>query len=266
MPGVAAGQRTEQKIDDIRFTKAIITTLASEACIDAKRVYATGCSNGGGMAFKVGCDAADVIAGIAPVDFDCVTSAAANDRTCGTACAPPRPIAGGSVPRHRRYRGPLRRWIAKRRNDDLSGRAPDVHVIRVDQHVHRHSPGVGGASRLSGVSDVRRRRRHRPLHGAGRQPLRQLPVLRNHRHSLGDPADEVAAVAAYAVAVSRLQSLHQSATCLVSQRRRLSASRPESRLATARKLSGRRPSCPADGRHCCTCSASGSGRMTTLTY
>jgi len=82
----------EQKIDDVGFTKAIITTLASEACIDAKRVYATGCSNGGGMAFKVGCDAADVIAGIAPVDFDCVTSAAANDRTCGTACAPPRPI------------------------------------------------------------------------------------------------------------------------------------------------------------------------------
>ncbi len=82
----------EQKIDDVGFTKAIIMTLASEACIDTKRVYATGCSNGGGMAFKVACDAADVLAGVAPVDFDCVTSAAASDRTCGAACTPPRPI------------------------------------------------------------------------------------------------------------------------------------------------------------------------------
>src|SRR4051794_35665620 len=31
-------------------------------------------------------------AGIAPVDFDCVTSATANDRTCGAAYAPTRPI------------------------------------------------------------------------------------------------------------------------------------------------------------------------------
>jgi polyhydroxybutyrate depolymerase len=83
----------EQNIDDVAFTRAIIATLSREACIDVKRVYATGCSNGGGMAFKVACDAADVIAAVAPVDFDCVTSAAASDRTCGTTCAPSRPIS-----------------------------------------------------------------------------------------------------------------------------------------------------------------------------
>ncbi len=83
----------EQKIDDVAFTKAIVATLAKEACIDPKRVYATGCSNGGGMAFKLACDAADVIAAVAPVDFDCVTSAAASDRTCGTTCKPARPIS-----------------------------------------------------------------------------------------------------------------------------------------------------------------------------
>lgn len=83
----------EQNIDDVGFTKAIISALAKDACIDSKRVYASGCSNGGGMAFKVACDAADVIAAVAPVDFDCVTSEAANDRTCGAKCAPSRPIS-----------------------------------------------------------------------------------------------------------------------------------------------------------------------------
>jgi polyhydroxybutyrate depolymerase len=83
----------EQNIDDVGFTRAMISALARDACIDSKRVYASGCSNGGGMAFKVACDAADVIAAVAPVDFDCVTSEAVNDRTCGARCAPSRPIS-----------------------------------------------------------------------------------------------------------------------------------------------------------------------------
>jgi polyhydroxybutyrate depolymerase len=83
----------EQNIDDVGFTRAIIASLQEEACIDAKRVYATGCSNGGGMAFRVACDAADVVAAVAPVDFDCVTSAVVNERSCGPECAPSRPIS-----------------------------------------------------------------------------------------------------------------------------------------------------------------------------
>jgi polyhydroxybutyrate depolymerase len=82
----------EQNVDDIGFTKAIIQSLREDACINPKRVYATGCSNGGGMAFRVACEAADVIAAVAPVDFDCVTSAMDSDRTCGE-CAPARPIS-----------------------------------------------------------------------------------------------------------------------------------------------------------------------------
>lgn len=83
----------DQKIDDVGFTRAIIASLSHDACIDEKRVYATGCSNGGGMAFKLACDAADVIAAVAPVDFDCVTSADASDRSCGSTCAKTRPIS-----------------------------------------------------------------------------------------------------------------------------------------------------------------------------
>jgi polyhydroxybutyrate depolymerase len=72
--------------DDVAFVRAIIENLQAEACIDAKRVYASGCSNGGGMSYKLACDAAEVIAGIAPVDFDCVDGAGCGD------CSPSRPV------------------------------------------------------------------------------------------------------------------------------------------------------------------------------
>ena len=86
-----------QGIDDVAFTKAIITTLASQACIDTRRVYASGCSNGGGMAYKVACAAADVIAAVAPVDFDCTTNTSTTmsdqlNNSCAM-CNPARPIS-----------------------------------------------------------------------------------------------------------------------------------------------------------------------------
>ena len=80
-----------QKVDDVGFVKAIIKQLQTDACIDTKRVYASGCSNGGGMAFMLGCNAADVIAAVAPVDFDCVVDST-NQPSCST-CKPSRPIA-----------------------------------------------------------------------------------------------------------------------------------------------------------------------------
>jgi polyhydroxybutyrate depolymerase len=49
-------------------------------------VYASGCSNGGGMSYRLACEAADVIAAVAPVDFDCVVGGG-----CGN-CSPSRPI------------------------------------------------------------------------------------------------------------------------------------------------------------------------------
>ena len=86
-----------QNIDDVAFTKAIITALAKDACIDTKRVYASGCSNGGGMAYKVACSAADVIAAVAPVDFDCTTNTSTDmteqlNNSCAM-CNPARPIS-----------------------------------------------------------------------------------------------------------------------------------------------------------------------------
>jgi polyhydroxybutyrate depolymerase len=72
--------------DDVAFVRAIIQALAADACIDTRRVFASGCSNGGGMSYRLACEAADVIAAVAPVDFDCVLG-----QSCGN-CAPARPI------------------------------------------------------------------------------------------------------------------------------------------------------------------------------
>lgn len=64
------GTAGKSRIDDIGFLRAILDQLRADLCIDAKRVYATGFSNGGGFTHRVGCDAADVIAAIAPVATD----------------------------------------------------------------------------------------------------------------------------------------------------------------------------------------------------
>jgi polyhydroxybutyrate depolymerase len=80
-----------QNVDDVGFVRAIIKQLQTDACIDSKRVYASGCSNGGGMSYKLACDAADVIAAVAPVDCDCVTGSTSNP-SCAS-CSPVRPIS-----------------------------------------------------------------------------------------------------------------------------------------------------------------------------
>jgi polyhydroxybutyrate depolymerase len=77
-------------VDDVAFVRALVAALESDACVDRKRIYATGCSNGGGMAYKLACDAADLIAAIAPVDFDCVTGPTSSP-SCAS-CKPVRPV------------------------------------------------------------------------------------------------------------------------------------------------------------------------------
>jgi polyhydroxybutyrate depolymerase len=79
------------KADDVAFTRAMIAQISGERSIDAKRIYATGCSNGGGMSYRLACDAADVIAAVAPVNFDCITGST-NDPSCGS-CRPSRPVS-----------------------------------------------------------------------------------------------------------------------------------------------------------------------------
>src|SRR5215831_9999270 len=79
------------KVDDVQFTRDMIKFLAANTCVDPRRIYASGCSNGGGMSYMLACKAADVIAAVAPVDFRCITgsepaSASSLTPTNNTAC------------------------------------------------------------------------------------------------------------------------------------------------------------------------------------
>jgi polyhydroxybutyrate depolymerase len=64
------GTAGKEKVDDVGYLRTIITTLSERTCIDPTRIYVSGFSNGGGLAHRMGCDAADVIAAIAPAATD----------------------------------------------------------------------------------------------------------------------------------------------------------------------------------------------------
>ncbi len=53
--------------DDVAHAAAILDEAAARLCIDARRIYATGFSNGGFLSHRLGCELSDRIAAIAPV-------------------------------------------------------------------------------------------------------------------------------------------------------------------------------------------------------
>ena len=65
--GECCGFAAEHDIDDVGFALAILADLSRDLPLDRARVYATGHSNGGMMAYRLAADAATHIAAIAPV-------------------------------------------------------------------------------------------------------------------------------------------------------------------------------------------------------
>jgi polyhydroxybutyrate depolymerase len=53
--------------DDVGFARALVAEISKAACVDSKRVYSTGMSNGGFMSHRLACEAADLFAAAAPV-------------------------------------------------------------------------------------------------------------------------------------------------------------------------------------------------------
>lgn len=80
--GVCCGQASRDDIDDVGFIAALLDRLEAELCVDTRRVYATGLSNGGFLSHRLACELSDRIAAIAPVAG-----------VLGVAdCAPSRPV------------------------------------------------------------------------------------------------------------------------------------------------------------------------------
>lgn len=58
---------SRDNIDDVKFLRAVVDDAAQQASIDRSRVFSTGISNGGFMSNRLAADAADLVAGVAPV-------------------------------------------------------------------------------------------------------------------------------------------------------------------------------------------------------
>jgi polyhydroxybutyrate depolymerase len=65
--GGLSPERAKGRADDVRFTAALVDDLAGQVNLDARRVYATGLSNGGMMCYRLAAELSERIAAIAPV-------------------------------------------------------------------------------------------------------------------------------------------------------------------------------------------------------
>jgi polyhydroxybutyrate depolymerase len=72
----------QRNADDVGFIRAVVADVQKRWTIDMRRVYATGMSNGGMMAYRLACEAADV--------FTAIASVAGTDGT--RECRPSRPV------------------------------------------------------------------------------------------------------------------------------------------------------------------------------
>jgi polyhydroxybutyrate depolymerase len=81
--GTCCGESIVRSVDDVAFARALVGEIGRRTCIDRTRVYAAGFSNGGFLAHRLGCEAADTFAAVASVSG-----------TLGfSTCAPSRPVA-----------------------------------------------------------------------------------------------------------------------------------------------------------------------------
>ena len=74
----------QHRVDEMAFVAAVLDDLPAVVAIDRSRVYATGISNGGMMAYRVACAFADRIVAIAVV---------AGEMTSSDECRPARPVS-----------------------------------------------------------------------------------------------------------------------------------------------------------------------------
>jgi polyhydroxybutyrate depolymerase len=81
--GGCCGPAMRNGVDDVGFVLAMLDEVARLVPIDRTRVFATGLSNGGMMAYRLGCEASDRFAAIAPVAATLITPG----------CAPTEPVS-----------------------------------------------------------------------------------------------------------------------------------------------------------------------------
>jgi polyhydroxybutyrate depolymerase len=114
-------QAFRDKVDDVAFLRAVVEDVAREHQVDKTRVYATGVSNGGFMSSRLGIEAPDLVAAIAPVVGGIAEGLPAPSKPVGVLIIqgtedPLVPYGGGTVAKTRGRLIPteeaVRRWCA----------------------------------------------------------------------------------------------------------------------------------------------------------
>jgi polyhydroxybutyrate depolymerase len=86
--GRARSWQFTQGSPDVTFARAVVQQIRNTYCVDGTRIYAGGHSNGAYFAGRLGCDAADLFAAVAPY-------AGGDPGTFNSACTPSQPVAVG---------------------------------------------------------------------------------------------------------------------------------------------------------------------------
>lgn len=81
--GGCCEESMRKNIDDVGFVDSMLDKLETDYCVDRRRIYATGFSNGAMFAHRLACDLSDRIAAIAPVSGVIMVSS----------CQPKRPVS-----------------------------------------------------------------------------------------------------------------------------------------------------------------------------
>lgn len=80
--GLCCGSAAEEGVDDVGFVATLLDHLETTLCVDKRRVFASGMSNGAMLSHRLACELSDRVAAIAPVAG-----------TIGVAdCRPERPV------------------------------------------------------------------------------------------------------------------------------------------------------------------------------
>jgi poly(3-hydroxybutyrate) depolymerase len=186
-------------VDDVGFVRMMIDSIEAQTCIDPKRVFATGFSNGGMLSHRLACQLSDRIASIVAVsggsgatDYDMTPPETLFD------CTPGRPVPvlhihgtqDACYPFDGGWGPPVARHVRARDDDDPGlGAAQRVRRRRPDERVHERRGDVRSLPvPARGPGRALRHRRRRTLL-AGRRPmgrehrvLRKRPGLSLFRH------------------------------------------------------------------------------------
>ncbi|NVJ28342.1 hypothetical protein HUW62_44760 [Myxococcus sp. AM011] len=80
--GACCGSAQVSNSDDVGFVDALLTDLDTRVCVDPRRTFATGFSNGGFFSYRLACERAGRFAAVAPV----------SGMSPQSGCSPSRPV------------------------------------------------------------------------------------------------------------------------------------------------------------------------------